>query len=127
MKTRKKGNTVIAQMIKNVQVILREMWYNRNDELHNNEQSRLNKTKSKELDLLIDGVLTRKKDIPVRHLAQADRKYFRRTRQYLKTLRNTRKERWINDAEAILDKYDNENNSEQVRAFRAYFMHRDDG
>ena len=42
-------------------------------------------------------------------------------------MRNKQKEIWIRDAELILNKYDNENESEQVRRFREYFMHRDDG
>ena len=42
-------------------------------------------------------------------------------------MRLTQKERWVTDAEAIMNKYDKENESAQVQAFRSYFMHRDDG
>ena len=42
-------------------------------------------------------------------------------------MRIGRKERWIRDAELVLHKYNEENETEQVRRFRSYFMHRDDG
>ena len=127
LKTKKKGTTVVAEIIRKVQKVVRELWYNRNDELHMNEQSRINKEKSNEINTQIDILLRRKRLIPLGHLAPADRKYFKRKTQNLKRMRNNRKERWAKDAEAILDKYDTENNSAQVRAFRSYFMHRDDG
>ena len=127
LKTRTHGTTVIAQMIIQVQKILRELWYSRNESLHENEHSRINKEKSRAYNIKIDTLYERKEKIHSRLLAQADRKYFCRNKQTLKQLRMTRKVRWVHDAEAILDKYDNENESEQVRTFRAYFMHRDDG
>ena len=57
------------------------MWYSRNDELHQNEQSRINKTKSNNLDKLVKVIYARKKNIPSRLLAAGDRKYFRRKKQ----------------------------------------------
>ena len=126
-KSRKHGITIITSIIKKVQKLIREMWYGRNEELHNNEQSRANKSKSNEYDSMIVDIMRRKRSIPSSLLAPGDRHYFRRKLNIIQKMRNTRKERWIRDAELILNKYDNENESEQVRRFREYFMHRDDG
>jgi hypothetical protein len=125
--TRKHGMTVIVNMIKQLQTLHREMWYSRNDALHQNTSSRINRAKIVETDNMIDSLFQRKRLIPLRMLAMADRKYFRRNITVLKRMRLVRKERWVRDAEAILDKYDTEQESEQVRRFRTYFMHRDDG
>ena len=127
LKSRKHGITTLVQTIKAVQKAVREMWYRRNDELHSNEESRSNKMKSEEYDKSIDSLFRQKRELPIRFLAQADRKYFSRRIQAIKKMRNARKEQWIRDAEAVLNKYNTENESEQVRAFRSYFMHRDDG
>ena len=126
-KTKKKGVTIIALMVQQVQRIVREMWYNRNDELHKNEQSRINKERMAESDLKIGNIFERKRGIPLSLIAPGDRKYFRRKIQTIKRMRLVRKERWIRDAELILNKYDTENNTEQIRRFRSFFMHRDDG
>ena len=126
-KSRKHGITIVASIVKQIQKIVRELWYSRNDELHKNEQSRINKSKSIEYNVMIDNIFARKRTIPTRLLVPADRKYFRRKIQAIKRMRNIRKERWITDAELVLNKYDNENETEQVRRFRSFFMHRDDG
>ena len=126
-KTKKKGVTIITLMVQQVQRIVREMWYNRNDELHKNEQSRINKERMAESDLKIGNIFERKRGIPLGLIASGDRKYFRRQIQTIKRMRLVRKERWIRDAELILNKYDTENNTEQIRRFRSFFMHRDDG
>ena len=127
LKTRKHGITVVTNMIKNLQKLIRKLWFSRNDALHKNNQSRINKEKSKDCDLLIDSLFHRKRLIPLNLLVPSDRKYFRSNIQALKKMRLTRKERWVKDAEHVLDKYDTENESEQVRRCRSFFMHRDDG
>ena len=96
LKTKKHGSTVVVQMIKYVQKIIMEMWYGRNDALHKNENSRVNKRKSNEYNLLIDALYQRKRTIPIRLLAQADRKYFRQEMQALKRMWLASKERWVN-------------------------------
>ena len=126
LKTKTHGITIVVKMIKYFQKIVREIWYGQNDALHTNEQSRHNTSKSLEYNLLIDSIYQRKRSIPIRLLAQADIKYFWREMQSLKRMQNSSKERWVKGAEAILDKYDMENETDQVRAFRNYFIHRDD-
>ena len=103
------------------------MWYSRNDELHSNEQSQINKAKSSKYNAKIENIFERKRDIPSGVLAPGDRQYFRRRQQAIERMRNKEKDRWIRDTELILNKYDNKNETEQVQQFRAYFMHRDDG
>ena len=127
LKSRKHGITVIANIIRRIQQVLREIWYSRNESLHKDEDSRINKTKIEKIKQRIREVFRRRKIVPIRQLAQADRIYFKRKKKSVKKMRLNLRERWVTDAEIILDKYDTENQSEQVRTFRAYFMHRDDG
>ena len=115
-------------MIKQVQKLQREMWYSQNEVLHKDEQSRSLQSRIMKVYNMITSLFQRKRNIPQNQLAAAkNRKYFRHQIQVIKKMRLTRKERWAQDAEAILNKYDKENESAQVRAFRSYFMHRDDG
>ena len=125
-KTRKKGKTIIALIIQKVQRVIREMWYSRNQQLHMNEDSRTNRERIEEIANKMDRIYERKRAIPLGLLAPGDRKYFRTSRLMIQRWRIIRKERWVRDAEAILSKYDAENNIEQVRRFRSFFMHRDD-
>ena len=60
-------------MIQHVQWIVREMWYNRNDELHKNEQSRINKERIAENDCKIGNIFERKRGIPLGLIALGDR------------------------------------------------------
>jgi hypothetical protein len=126
-RSRKKGISVIALMIQKVQRLVREMWYNHNNQLHNNEQSRINKERLTKNERKINNIYDRKKLIPLGLLAPGDRKFFRQHKQSIQRMRLISKERWVRDAEMILHKYDTENNTEQIRQFRSYFMHRDDG
>ena len=127
LKTKKHGRTVIVSIIQRVQKIVQELWFSRNDALHQNNKSRAIKEKNEDLDMSIDEIFKRRRLIPLNLLAPADRRYFRRDKQALIRMRITRKERWVQDAEHILNKYDLENETEQIRRFRSYFMHRDDG
>ena len=127
LKSRKHGITAIAHMIQHLQKLICELWYSRNDALHQNTQSCIKKERSIECDSCIDSLFQRQKTIPLRHLALADRKYFHHEIQSLKRMRLARRERWVSDTKDILDKYDFGNQTEQVRQFRAYFMHWDDG
>jgi hypothetical protein len=126
-RSRKKGITVIVLMIQKVQRLVREMWYNRNYQLHNNEQSRINRERITENERKIKDIYDRKKKIPLGLFAPGDRKFFRKHIQSIRRMRLISKERWVRDAETVLHKYDTENNIEQIRRFRSYFMHRDDG
>ena len=75
LNTRKHGLTAIVQMITKLQKLTRELWYySRNDALHQNTQSRINKDRSIECDAKIASLLQRKRTIPSRLLAPADRK-----------------------------------------------------
>ena len=65
IKTRKKGTTVVVEIIRQVQKVIREMWHNRNNELHKNEQSRINEEKSNEINSQIDILFRRKRSIPL--------------------------------------------------------------
>ena len=103
------------------------MWYNRNEQLHKNEDSRANKERLDDINTKIQSIFEKKREIPLGLIAPGDRIYFRRTLKSIKKMRITRKERWIRDTERILKKYDTENNTEQIRRFRSFFMHRDDG
>ena len=114
-------------MIKRVQKLLREMWNSQNEVLHKDKQSRYLQSRIMKVHNMITSLFQRKEHIPRNQLAAADRKYFQRQIQVIKKMKLTRKERCTQDAEAILNKYDEENESAQIRAFRSYFMHRDDG
>ena len=118
---------VIVMMIKRVQKLLREMWNSQNEVLHKDKQSRYLQSRIMKVHNMITSLFQRKEHIPRNQLAAADRKYFQRQIQVIKKMKLTRKERCTQDAEAILNKYDEENESAQIRAFRSYFMHRDDG
>ena len=74
LKTRKHGLTAIVQMITKLQKLIIELWYSRNDALHQNTQSRINKDRSIECDAKIAFLLQRKRTIPSRLLVPANRK-----------------------------------------------------
>jgi hypothetical protein len=120
-KRRTQGMTVIVKITRRVQKIIREMWHNRNDELHRNEESRINRDRHQKLDQQIDTLYSRKAAIHSRLLAIADARYFRRDKRTLKKRRLAQKERWVRDAEDILNKYVEDHNTEQVRNFLAFF------
>ena len=91
LKTRKHGIMMVVKMIKNLQRLIRGMWYCRNDALHKDKQSQINKAHSLKYNLLIDKLFLQKRTIPTGLLAQADRKYFRRDMQVIKRMKLTRK------------------------------------
>ena len=90
-KSRKRSITIITSIISKVQKIIREMWYGRNEELHNNKQSWANQSKSNEYDSMIVNIMRWKRSIPSSLLAPGERHYFRRNLQTIQKMRNKRR------------------------------------
>jgi len=95
-----------------------ELWFVRNEELHNNEDSTINKKVHSELNIRLDRVYEDKPHS--RLLPAADNLFFRRKLENVKKLRRRQKERWVTDAEGILAAYTALEN-EQTRNFTRFF------
>ena len=118
IKSRKSARKWIAGKVIIIQSILMEMWFVRNEELHNNKESTINKKVHRELNLNIDQIY-RDKPHP-RLLPVADNLFFRRNVANVKRLRREQKERWVKDAKGLLTAYKDLEN-DQTRIFNRFF------
>ena len=98
----------MARVITRIQGIIRDMWFERNNQLHNKENSEHNKRKTAELNDRITSIFRKLKDLaPNRRMLMKDERiFFAKRENDIRKKRIRSKNRWVNDAEDILEIYE---------------------
>ena len=129
IKSRVQGRTIIVQIKKEMRKLVKEMWLNRNDQLHHKEDSEESKRKKEDLDERIQTIMATRQRTNSRVFTQMDKQilYKHNTRK-LSRMKLKRKERWVRLAEDILNRFEQSMQIGEVRIMMGYFhVHRDDG
>lgn len=129
--TRVRAQTKIRHMIRGCQKLLKNIWKQRNEEIHRNEESAENKRKHEELNKKLEEIYKNKKRIPNAYLGQ-DARIFRSKEDKIRRMKVKRKERWVQNAEATMSKYKRGNERKEAKLMRSFFMpsnyrHKDEG
>ena len=114
-----------CKAITGVQTLLRAMWSSRNHHMHNTETSEERLRIRHQLGVNIDILFTKKKQISNQFLRRESAAFFRQTAQQIKKRPIKRQQRWVEDAQIILD-HATSVTPQQMR-FRKYFQFRDSG
>ena len=99
----------LSKVIRDTQKIVREIWFERNEQLHKKETSAINQRRTQEANARIKQLFERKRNaVPhARIPSAAIQRHFKRQKEEAlirKTLRA--KQKWIRDTEIILDIYE---------------------
>ena len=103
---RNKPSIWMARVIMKIQDMIRSMWFERNAQLHNKEQSQHNERKNQQLNERISNVHRRLNKRSKRMMYEDERHYFSRKEHEIKKRRIRSKTRWINNAEDILETFE---------------------
>ena len=100
-----KASIWIARLIIQIQDMIRNMWFERNIQLHNKEQSQHNERTHQQLNMRITKVYERlNKAAPNKRILNGDeRYYFSRKENEIKRKRIRSKNRWVKEAEDIIE------------------------
>ena len=95
----------VARVITKFQEMVRDMWFERNNQLHNKEQSEHNRRQTQEMNEKITNIYRRLNNLAPsrRMLTNDERTFFARTEHDIKKRKIRSKTRWVNDAEDILE------------------------
>lgn len=129
IKSRVQGRTIIVQIKKEVRKLVKEMWLNRNEQLHHKEDSEESKRKKAELDDRIRTIMATRQRTNSRVFTQIDKQIlYKHNTGKLSRMKLKRKERWVKQAEDILSRFEQSMQIGEVRIMMGYFhVHRDDG
>jgi hypothetical protein len=105
--------------------MVRNMWKQRNKELHEKESYKAKLQEHTRLNDNIDKIFDRKRSISNQCMTHGAATYFKKKKEHLKRMRIKRKHAWVQDAEEILDSLSNQ--TEQAQQFLKYFQFRDAG
>ena len=98
----------MARTIKKFQEMVRDIWFERNDQLHHKENSEHNKRKNEELNDRVTNIFQRLGRLAPndRMLLPDERIFFAKKEANIKKRKIRSKRRWVNDADDILDIYE---------------------
>ena len=118
VKLRISAKTWLPRILSAVQDILFNLWLARNSNMHKNEESKYSEEQHKEMNLELDDIFTR---IPHPRLLSLDeRRFFNTNIDTIKRKRRRRKNKWIKEANVILERYKRELTGQSAK-FISYF------
>ena len=120
-RTRKSAVIRLAEMCNKIWDIIREMWINRCDQEHNNEESEINIKRNEDSNKKIDEIYNK---LPaMRTLPMSDRSFFNKDREWRKKQRLKEKVKWVKRASIIIKAYGSIGEiSAEARLMREYFL-----
>ena len=102
-KSRKSSKVWMIRLILMIQDMTHNMWKTRNEAIHNNEDSELNKKQHEELDQEIINIF---RDLPyLRWMPSSDAAFFKRKKERVTRYRLKRNELWVAEATQILNAF----------------------
>ena len=119
----------MAKAIAKYQDLLRSMWTERNEQLHQKESSDEHKRETEKVDDRIDDIYQQLRSVArsKRMMTRGEQRFFSRTKETIKRKKLRTKQKWTTDAEHILAVYlERTRNGEAMRDFLRYHL-RDPG
>ena len=97
----------MAKTISKFQDLVRKIWFERNEQLHNKETSEENKRQNTELNIRIDRIYEKLQEVAPsnRFITSDEKRFFSRRPSTIKNKKVRTKRKWVDDAEVILESY----------------------